>query len=143
MYQTLRFTTWTIFFLFNLYSLSPIYIVQPSGSRTGAQLSYNGSALANRTFRLPGIEEMDGEFHHHDSQGNDFIRIVKKKAVIRLDINPKPLLIFSFKPLSDSSNSDYLIVLTRRSEIDIDFKKRVDDVYLSKITGLSPPSILS
>lgn len=145
MNQTFRFTTWVLFLLFNVYSISPIYIVQSSSDGTGYQLPHyaHGSALTNRTFRLPGIEEMNGDFHHHDSQGNDLIRIEKKSAVTRMSINPNPLLVLYYSQQSDSSNSDYLIINTRRSGIDRGYKQRVEDAFYSNIIGPSPPSPLS
>jgi hypothetical protein len=145
MNQTFRFTTWLLFFLFNIYSISPTYIVQSSSDGTGYQLQHCiiGSVLTNRTFHLPGIEEMNGDFHNHDSQGNDLIRIEKKSAITRMGINPKPRLIIYFSQLSDSSNSDNVIIQTRRSEIDRDYKQRVKDALYPNITGLSPPSLLS
>lgn len=145
MNQTLRITTWVLFFLFNVYSISPSYIVQASSDGTGYQFAHytHGSALANKTFRMPGIEEMNGDFHHHDSQGNDLIRIEKKSAVTRIGINPNPLLILYCSQRSDSSKSDYLIIHTRRSEIDRGYKQRVEDAFYPNIIGPSPPSPLS
>jgi hypothetical protein len=145
--QTLRFTTWVLFFLFNFYSISPTYIVQFSSNGTGRQFpQYTHTrvkALTNKTFHLPGIEEMNGDFHHHDSQGNDLIRIEKKSAVTRLGVNTKPTLILYCSQLSDPGNSDNVIIQTRRSEIDRDYKQRVKDAFYPNITGLSPPSLLS
>jgi len=143
--QTLRFTTWLLLFLFNLYSIFPIYIVQSSSDGTAYHpRSYKrGSAFTNRTFRLPGIEEMNGDFHNHDSQGNDLIRIEKKSAVTRLGVNTKPTLILYCSQLSDSSDSDNVIIQTKRSKIDRDYKQHVKDAFYPNITGLSPPSLLS
>jgi len=145
MNQTFRFTTWLLFFLFNIYSISPTYIVKSSSDGTRYQFQHYicDSALTNRTFRLPGIEEMNGDFHNHDSQGNDLIRIEKKSAITRMAINPKPPLMIYFSQLSDSSNSGNLIIQTRRSEIDRDYKQRVEDAFYPNITGPSPPSLLS
>ena len=145
MNQTIRFTTWLLFFLFNIYSISPTYIVQSSSDGTEYKLQHyiSGSALTNRIYHLPGIEEMNGDFHHHDSQGNNLIRIEKKSAVTRISINHKPPLIIYFSQLSDHSNSDNLIIQTRLSEIDRDYKQRVEDAFYPNITGPSPPSLLS
>lgn len=145
MYKTFQFITWAFFFLFNLYTFSPIYIVQPSGGGTGFKLPNDtyGSTLANRTFRLPGIEEMDGDFHHHDSRGNDLIRIVKKRAVIKMAVDLKPFQISDVKPLSDCCKSDSATVYTRQAAIDVGFKHGVDEGFYFKITGLSPPTPLS
>jgi hypothetical protein len=85
MFQTIRIITWASLLLFNIYSILSTYIVDVSGDGTGQIQPHHsyGSTLANRTFRLPGTEEMDGDFHRHDAQGNDLIHVEKKRAVIR------------------------------------------------------------
>ncbi len=144
-YQTLRFTTWASILIFSIYSISPIYIVQPAGDGIRRLLPHDthGSTLANRTLSFPGIEEMNGDFHHHDPQGNDLIRIEKKSAVIEKGINPKLVFSFNFKPLSNSLNCDPFIARARRSGISTGFKHGGGKVLLSEITTHSPPVIPS
>jgi hypothetical protein len=141
----LRFTTWLLFFLFNFYSISPIYIVQISSDGTGRQLPHTTcvEALTNKTFHLPGIEEMNGEFHHHDSQGNNMIRIVKKRAVTRAAIDLRPLLMLDFGLSSESGHNGCSDIHTRRSEINRDYRQRAEFAFYPNISGHSPPSLLS
>jgi hypothetical protein len=145
MFLTLRIMTWASILFISIYAISPIYIVQTTGDGTGRVLPHNTHAitLANRTFRLPCTEEMNSDFHHHDAQGNDLIRVEKRNAVIRASIYLKPLLTKDILTLPSCSNTHYLTIQTRYLEIDAGVKLHMTHGFLSGKTGHSPPSSLS
>jgi hypothetical protein len=144
MFFSFRIITWVSILFINIYAIAPIYIVQTTGDGTGLVQPHNTHAntLANQTSRLPSIEEMNGDFHHHDSRGNDLIRIEKKNAVIRASMYLKPLPAKEIFPFPTCSSTDYLIFYTRNLVINRDFKQREKDGFLSEKAGHSPPVFL-
>jgi hypothetical protein len=145
MFWTTRIIIWVSLLFFNIYASLPTYIVQTTVDGSGLIQPHRayGSILANRTSRLPGTEEMDGDFHHHDVQGNDLIRVVKKSAIIRACSNLKPLFSIHILPLPSCSNTCQLLVHARHLTIDADLKQRVNDGFLRHKTGHSPPALFS
>jgi hypothetical protein len=141
MNRTAKIMSLLMTLLFNVYSILPTYCVQIAGDGTAHIFPHDAkySTLANRTFRLPGIEEMNGDFHHHDAQGNDLIRVEKKDGVIREGIVIQPATVVDILPLLLSAGADCLIAYTRSSQWDKATKHELQDDFISGRTGHSPP----
>jgi hypothetical protein len=128
--------------LFVSYSVLPTYIVQAAGDGSARVLPHDPdfSTIANRTFRMPGIEEMDGDFHHHDAQGNDQIRVVKKDGAIRENVDLTPISVIDDLPPSHTFMTDGLVAPCRNGRHDRSSRHRIHDGFLSGKTGNSPPT---
>ena len=140
MFRTVRTIAQVTLLSLVVYSILPTYVVPTYVDGTGQIQPHHGigSTLANRTFRQPGTEEMDGDFHHHDAQGNDLIRVEKKSAVIRLCVDLNPHLAAHVVAVPSPVNILHAVVHSGLA-IDNDQQHRVHDGFLRLKTGHSPP----
>ena len=141
MFRTVRTITWVTLLSLAVYSILPTYVVPTYIDGTGLVQPHHGtgSSLANRTFRQPGAEEMDGDFHHHDSKGNDLIRVEKKSAVIRACGDLDPHLAAQVLAVPSLVNILHAVVHSGWLAIDTDFQHRRNDGFLRLKAGHSPP----
>jgi len=145
MFNMSHIIVWASLVCFNSYAVLPVYVVHASGGDTGQlpRLSSKRSTLANRTFCVPGIEELDGDFHHHDSTGNDLILVEKKSALHRASLECKPFLCIHTQLLPCCGKTSLAFVETNHLPFEQKLKHRINDGYRCCKSVHSPPSHLS
>jgi hypothetical protein len=137
-HMLLRISTLSCLLCFLGYSIAPIYIVQASSDGTGRMSAHdrdmNAGTIANRHFRLPGIEEMNGDFHHHDARGNN--PVIKASAHIR----PAGIITYKLPPQPTSHNATSVVHV---AYIHMAMMHGIHDGFISEKTSHSPPGLLS